>query len=130
MFLVRLVVGPGDNCGTASGLDFLQIAQNSGIDAVLGEQRILPAWVHEPLLSPQSEAQTIAVVDLISAMLHQHEEVAQVVGVLDSCPQIRLQHRAEGGLALGLPQPFDVTDRLGRLAFHDDRQPMLPAQTV
>ena len=112
------------------GLDFLQIAQDRGPNAVLGEQRIFPAWVHEPFLTPQTEAHTIAMVNLVPHMLYQHKEVTQVVGVLDSCPQVILQHGAEGGLAPGLAQPFDIADRLGGLALHDDGQPMLPAQPV
>ena len=68
--------------------------------------------------------------DLPAHVLHEHEEVAQVVGVLDGRPQVRLQHGPEGGLALAPPQPFDVTDGLGGSSLHDDRQPMFPAETV
>ena len=35
-------------------------------------------------------------------MLHNEEEVADIVGVLYGLPEIRLQHGAEGGLALSL----------------------------
>ena len=68
--------------------------------------------------------------DLPALVFHEHKEVAQVVGVLDGRPQVRLQHGAEGGLALGLAEPFNVTHRLGRLALHDHGQPVLPAQPV
>ena len=68
--------------------------------------------------------------DLIPLMLHEQEEVAQVVGVLDGVPQVRFQHGAEGGLAPALPQPLNVADRPGRRALHDDGQSMLPAEPV
>ena len=68
--------------------------------------------------------------DLPAHVLHEHKEVAQVVGVLDGRPQVRLQHGTEGGLALALPQPFDVADGLGGSALHDNRQAVLPAETV
>ena len=68
--------------------------------------------------------------DLPAHVLHEHKEVAQVVGVLDGRPQVRLQHGAEGGLALALPQPFDIADGLGGSPLHDDRQAVLPAEAV
>ena len=130
MLFVGLVARPADDLRAASGFDFFQIAQNCSANAVLGEQRILPAGVHESLLPPQTKAQTIPVTDFPAHMLDEHEEMAQVVGVLNGGAQVLLQHRAEGGLPPGLAQPFDVADGLGGLALHDDRQPMLPAQSV
>ena len=59
--------------------------------------------------------------DLIPLMLHEQEEVAEVVGVPDGIPQICLQQGAEGGLPFGLAQPLNVADRPGRRALHDDR---------
>ena len=59
--------------------------------------------------------------DLISLVLHDEEEVTDVVGILDSLPQICLQHGTEGGLPLGLAQPLNVADRPSRHALHDDR---------
>ena len=58
--------------------------------------------------------------DLIPLMLHEQEEVAEVVGVPDGIPQICLQQGAEGGLPPGLAQPLNVADRPGRRALHDD----------
>ena len=104
-----------------SGLDVLQAALDGRPDALLGEQRIFPAWVHEPILATQAEAQAVAVADFPALVFHEHEEVPQVVGVLNGRPQVRLQHGAEGGLALGLAEPLDVADRLARTALHDDR---------
>ena len=57
------------------------------------------------------KAKPVAVADLPALVFHEHEEVAQVVSVLDSRVQIRFQHGAEGGLALGLAQPFDSLRR-------------------
>ena len=85
-------------------LDSRQISLNRRPDAVLREQRILSAWDHEPLLAPQPEAETVPVADLPAHVLHEHKEVSRVVGVLDGGPQVCLQHGAEGGLALALPQ--------------------------
>ena len=130
IFFVGLVGWPVNDGGPASGLDVLQPTLDGGPDALLGEQRIFPSGVHESVLSPQPEAQPVSVADLISHMFHEHKEVTKVVGVLNGRPQIRLQHGAEGGLALGLAEPFDVADRLGGLTLHDDGQPMLPAQSV
>ncbi len=110
----------------ATQTEFGKKANN--VDALLGEQRVFPAWAHEPILSPQPEAQAIPVADLPPHVFHEHKEVAQVVGVLNGRPQVRLQHGAEGGLAPGLAEPFDVADRFARAALHDDGQPMLPAQ--
>ena len=54
--------------------------------------------------------------DLIALVLHDEEEVSDIVGILYGLPQIRLQHGAEGRLALALPQPLDITDCLFCLA--------------
>ena len=68
--------------------------------------------------------------DLPALVFHEQEEVAQVVGVLDGVPQVRLQHGAEGELAPGLPEPLRIADRPGPLALQDDGQAMFPAQPV
>ena len=127
---VRLIPGPIDDGWASTGGDLIQVPLDGGADPILGEKRILPAWYHEPLLSFEAEAEAIPMLDLISLMLHNEEEVADIVGVLYGLPEIRLQHGAEGGLALALPQPLDVTDRLFSLALHDDGQAVLPAQPV
>lgn len=54
----------------------------------------------------------IAVFDFIAFMFHDHKEVADIVGILDSISQVRFQHGAEGGLASTLPEPLDVTHAL------------------
>ena len=56
--------------------------------------------------------------------------MAQVVGILDGLPQIRLQQTAEGGLTSGLAEPFNVAHRFGGFPLHDYRETMLPAQPV
>ena len=68
--------------------------------------------------------------DLIPLMLHEQEEVAEVVGVPDGIPQICLQQGAEGGLPPGLPQPLHIADGFGRLSRHNNGQAMLPAEPV
>ena len=68
--------------------------------------------------------------DLPALVFHEQEEVAQVVGVLDGVPQVRLQHGAEGGLSPGLPEPLRITDRPGPLALQDNGQAVFPAQAV
>ena len=67
---------------------------------------------------------------LIPLVLHDEEEVADVVGVLYGLPQIRLQHAAEGGLPLGSAEPFYVAYCLGRFPLHDYRETMLSTQPV
>ena len=127
---VRLIPWPVEDGRTVPGGDLVQVPFNGGADAVLGEQRIFPAGDHKPLLPFETEAEAIPVSDLIPFVLHDEEEVADVVGVLYGLPQIRLQHCPEGGLAFALPQPLDVTDRLFSVALHDDGQAVLPAQPV
>lgn len=127
---VRLIPGPVDDGWTAADGDFIQIPFNGGADTILGEQRILPAGDHKPLLPFEAKAEACAVLDLIPLVLHDEEEVTDIVGILNGLPQIRLQHGAEGRLAPALPQPLDVTDRLFSLALHDDGQAMFPAQPV
>ena len=65
-----------DDYGATSGFDFFQIALDRSADTVLCEQRILSAWVHETLLTPQSKAQPVPVADFPPHMLHKHKEVA------------------------------------------------------
>lgn len=127
---VRFIPGPVDDGRTAAGSDLIQIPRNGGADAVLGEPRILPAGDHKAFLSFETKAEMCAVLDLIPLVFHDEEEVADVVGVLDGLPQIRLQHGAEGGLSLALPQPLNVAHSLFSLAFNNDGQAVFPAQPV
>ena len=130
MLPVRLIRQPRRQDRPQSRFDLFQVALDGSTDSVLCEQRISPAGVLKSLLSTQAETEPAAMMDLIPLMLHEQEEVAEVVGVPDGIPQIRLQHRAEGGLPLGLAQPLNVADRPGRRALHDDGQSMLPAEPV
>ncbi len=70
--------------------------------------------------------------NLIALMLHQHKEMPQIVSRLNTLAQIRLQHRAECGLASALSQPFGIAYRLTvcPLAKRNNRQTTLPAQPV
>ena len=110
--------------------DLFQVALDGSTDSVLCEQRISPTGVLKSLLPSQAETEPAAMMDLIPLMLHEQEEVAEVVGVPDGIPQICLQQGAEGGLPPGLAQPLNVADRPGRRALHDDGQSMLPAEPV
>ena len=130
MLPVRLIRRPRRQDRPQSRFDLFQVALDGGADTILREQRISPAGVLISILPPQAEAEPAAMMDLIPLMLHEQEEVAEVVGVPDGIPQICLQHGTEGGLPLGLAQPLNVADRPGRRALHDDGQSMLPAEPV
>ena len=121
MLLIRLIPGPDDHRGPSARLDFREVALDRRPDTVLREQRVPSAWIPEALLPPQAEPKPAAMVDLITHVLHQQEKVAQVVGVLDGGPKVRLQQGAEGGLPLGLPQPFHIADRLRRFPGQKDK---------
>ena len=130
MLPVRLIRQPRRQDRPQSRFDLFQVALDGSTDSVLCEQRISPAGVLKSLLSTQAETEPAAMMDLIPLMLHEQEEVAEVVGVPGGIPQICLQHGTEGGLPLGLAQPLNVADRPGRRALHDDGQSMLPAESV
>ena len=130
MLPVRLIRQPRRQDRPQSRFDLFQVALDGSTDSVLCEQRISPAGVLKSLLSTQAETEPAAMMDLIPLMLHEQEEVAEVVGVPDGIPQICLQQGAEGGLPPGLAQPLNVADRPGRRALHDDGQSMLPAEPV
>ena len=110
--------------------DLFQVALDGSADTVLCEQRISPAGVLVSILSPQAEAEPASMMDLIPLMLHEQQEVSEIVGVLDGRPQIRFQHGAKGRLALRPPQPLHIADGFGRLSRHDNGQAMLPAEPV
>ena len=115
---------------TQSRFDLFQVALDGNTDSVLCEQRISPAGILESLLPPQAKTQPITVVDLIAHVLHDQEKVAEIIGILNSRPQIRLQHGTKCRLPFGLPQPFHIADGFGRLSRHDNGQAMLPAEPV
>ena len=121
---------PGQDGRPPPRFDGRQVPLDGGTDALLREQWIFPAGNEKTFLSPQAEAQPVPVADLIALVLHEQEEVAQIVCVLDGLPQIRLQHTAESGLILGPAEPFDVTYRFGGFPPHDHREAMFPAQPV
>ena len=130
MLPVRLIRRPRRQDRPQPRFDLFQVALDGSTDSVLCEQRISPAGVLKSLLSTQAETEPAAMMDLIPLMLHEQEEVAEVIGVPDGIPQICLQQGTEGGLPLGLAQPLNVADRPGRCALHDDGQSILPAEPV
>ena len=116
MLLIRLVLGPGNHHRPTASFNLRKVALDRGADTILGEQRVPPAGIQKSFLPSQAEAQPVAVVDLITHVFHEQEKVAEIVGVLNGRPQIRLQHGTECGLAFGLPQPFHIADGLGGCA--------------
>ena len=100
MLPVRLIRRPRRQDRPQPRFDLFQVTLDGSTDSVLCEQRISPAGVLESLLSTQAETEPAAMMDLIPLMLHEQEEVAEVVGVPDGIPQICLQQGAEGGLPL------------------------------
>ena len=130
MLLVRLICRQRRQDRPQPRFDLFQVALDGSTDSVLCEQRISPAGVLVSILPPQAKTEPAAMMDLIPLMLHEQEEVAEVVGVPDGVMQICLQHGTEGGLPPGLAQPLNVADRPGRRALHDDGQSMLPAEPV
>ena len=90
----------------------------------------LGGGIHETLLPAQTESKPIAVVDLVALMLHEHEEVAEIVGIRNCVTQVRFQHGTERRLTFGLTEPFNIADSFGGLALHNDGQPMLPAELI
>ena len=127
---VRLIPGPVDDGRACAGFDGIEVPFDGGADPGLGEQRIFPARHHEALLAPQTETEAIPMLDLISLVLHDEEEVTDIVGILYGLPQIRLQHGPESRLALALPQPLDVTNRFFCFTLHDNREAVFPTQPV
>ena len=121
---------PVSKSGPLTRLDFLQIAKDGSADTVLCEGCIFSAWILEPFLPPQAKPQAVSVADLVALVLHEQEEVSQVISVLNGLPEIRLQHGAEGGLTLGLTQPLHIAHGYGCLSGEDHGQAVLPAQPV
>ena len=113
MLLIWLKFRPREHSGAAANFDLREVALNGGADTIFGEQWIPPAGIQKAFLPAQTEAQPIAVVDLIAHVLHEQEKVSEIIGILNSRPQIRLQHGTECGLPFGLPQPFHIADRFG-----------------
>ena len=130
MLPVRLIRRPRRQDRPQSRFDLFQVALDGGADTILREQCVASAGILESLLSPQTKPQPITVVDLISHVFHEQEEVSEIVGVLASRPQIRFQHGVKGRLALRPPQPLHIADGFGRLSRHDNGQAMLPAEPV
>jgi len=120
-------VGSG---GPPSRLDFLHHAVDGILDTVLRKPGILSSGILKAFLSPQSKAQTVAVVDLVAFMLHEQEKVTEIVRVGNGIAQVRFQHGTERRLTFGLTEPFNIADRFGGLSLHNDRQPMLPAELI
>ena len=68
--------------------------------------------------------------DLVALMLHEQEEVTEIVGILDGIVQVRFEHRAERRLALFLTQPLRIADGFLFTVFQNDAQTMRFAQPI
>ena len=130
MRVIWLRLRTRDECRSGTSFDLCEIARNGALDVFFRERCVLALWMHETLLTAQPEAQPIAVMDLVALMLHEQEKVTEIVRVRNGVAQVRFQHGAERRLSFGLPQPFNIADCLGGLTFHNDGQPMLPAELI
>ena len=130
VLLIRLIPGPGDHRRPPARFDLRKVAPDCRPDTLLREQRVPSAGILEAILAPQAKSQPASMMDLIAHVFHQQEEMTQVVGVLDGGSKVRLQQGAEGGLPLGLPQPFHIADRLRRFPGQEDGQAVRPAEPV
>ena len=59
--------------------------------------------------------------DFVALMLHEQEEVAEIVRVGNRIAQVRFEHRAERWLPFGLAEPFNVADRFCTLSLKNHR---------
>ena len=113
-----------------TGFNLCEIARDGALDVFFRICCVFALRIHETLLPAQSETETVAVVDLVALMLHEQEEVAEIVRVGNRIAQVRFQHGAERWLPFRLAEPFNIADRFGGLSLHNDRQPMLPAELI
>ena len=105
---------------SGTGLDLCQIASNGAFDIFFRKRCILALWIHIAFLPAQSKAQPVAVVDLVALMLHEQEEVTEIVRVRNGVAQVCFQHGAERRLPFGLTEPFNIADSLCALALKND----------
>ena len=68
--------------------------------------------------------------DLIPLVLHEQEEVTEIVRVRNRIAQVRFQHGAECRLAFLLTQPLRIADSFLFIAFQNDAQTMRFAQPI
>ena len=130
MWAVWLGLRTREERRSGTGFDLCQIARNGAFNVFFRKRRVFALRIHETLLPAQSETETVAVVDLVALMLHEQEEVAEIVRVGNRFAQVCFQHGTERRLTFGLTEPFNVADRFGGLALHNDRQSMLPAELI
>ena len=116
MWAVWLGLRTREERRSGTGFDLCQIARNGAFDIFFRKRCILALWIHIAFLPAQSKAQPVAVVDLVALMLHEQEEVAEIVRVCNRVAQIRFQHGAERRLTFGLAEPFNVADRFYTLS--------------
>ena len=108
VLLIGCVLGPFDHCRTPSGFDLLPVSLDSCSDPFFRKAGIPSPWILKPLLSPETEPQSVSMPDFIPP-IHEQEKVTQVVGILYCFPKVRFQHRSKGRLLFGLAQPLYIT---------------------
>ena len=116
MWAVWLRLRAREERRSGTSLDLCQIARNGAFNVFFRKRRVFAFRIHETLLPAQSETQPVAVVELVSFMLHEQEKVTEIVGVLDGIVQVRFQHGAERWLPFGLAEPFNIADRFCTLS--------------
>ena len=105
-----------DKRRSGTGLNLCQIASDSALDIFFRKRRVFALRIHIPLLPAQTETEPVAVVDLVAFMLHEQEEVAEIVCVRNGVAEVCFQHGAERRLSFGLTQPFNIADRFCTLS--------------
>ena len=100
MWAVWLGLWARDERRSGTGFNLREIARNGAFNVFFRKRCILALWIHIAFLPAQSETQPVAVVDLVALMLHEQEEVAEIVRVGNRIAQVRFQHGAERRLTL------------------------------
>ena len=112
MWAVWLGLWAREERRSGTSLDLCEIARNGAFNVFFRKRRVFALRIHETLLPAQTESKPVAVVDLVALMLHEQEEVAEIVRVGNRIAQVRFQHGAERWLPFGLAEPFNIADRL------------------
>ena len=81
MRAIRLGLRMRDERRSGTSLDLCQIARNGAFNVFFRKRRVFALRIHETLLPAQAEAKPVAVMDFVALMLHEQEEVAEIVRV-------------------------------------------------
>ena len=116
MRAIRLGLRTRDKCWSGTGFNLCEIAHNGALDVFFRKRRVFALRIHIPLLPTQPKAKPVSVMDFVALMLHEQEEVAEIVRVGNGIAQVRFQHGTERRLTFGLTEPFNVADRFCTLS--------------